>query len=72
MDKPWLQHYDDGVPPILDIPDQPLDRFLADSARQHPDHVAMIYGARVGSRLLDAQIRSGALDALVNRFAAGL
>ncbi|MDP7113159.1 MAG: AMP-binding protein, partial [Myxococcota bacterium] len=72
MDKPWLQHYDDGVPPILDIPDQPLDRFLADSARQHPDHVAMIYGARVGSRLLDAQIRYGELDALVNRFAAGL
>ena len=72
MEKPWLEHYDEGVPPTLDIPDQPLDRFLADSARNHPDHVAMIFGARVGSRLLDASIRYSELDALVDRFAAGL
>ncbi len=72
MDRPWLQHYDEGVPPTVDIPDQPLDRFLADSARRHPDQVAMIFGARVGSRLLDAPIRYSQLDALVDRFAAGL
>ena len=72
MDRPWLQHYDEGVPPTVDIPDQPLDRFLADSARKHPDQAAMIFGARVGSRLLDAPIRYGQLDALVDRFGAAL
>ena len=72
MDRPWLQHYDEGVPPTVEIPDQPLDRFLADSARKHPDQVAMIFGARVGSRLLDASIRYQQLEELVDRFAAAL
>jgi len=72
MERPWFQHYDEWVPHQVDIPDIPLDRLLADAAARHPDHTALIFGARVGSRLLDRAIPYRELDAAVNRFAAGL
>ena len=72
MEKPWLQHYDDGVPPTIDYPAVPIDQFLADAALTYPDHVATIFGARVGSRLMDAKLTYRRLNELVNRFAAGL
>jgi len=72
MDKPWLKHYDEDVPATIDYPPIPLDRLLADAAAQHPDHTATIFGAAVGSRVLDAQLSYRQLDDLVNRFAAGL
>jgi long-chain acyl-CoA synthetase len=72
MDKPWLQHYDEGVPQTIDYPRIPLDRLLADSAAKHPEHTAIIFGAMVGSRLMDRQLTYRQLDEAVNRFAAGL
>ena len=33
--KPWLQFYDEGVPPSLDYPQVPLDRLLAESAAKY-------------------------------------
>lgn len=72
MDKPWFEHYDEGMPPTLDYPRIPLDRFLADSAAKHPNQTATIFGAMVGSRLMDAKLTYGQLDYAVNRFAAGL
>jgi len=72
MAKPWLKNYDEGVPTTIAYPPIPLDRFLADGAEKHPDRGAVIFGARVGSRLLDAQLTYGQLNDLVNRFAAGL
>jgi long-chain acyl-CoA synthetase len=72
MDRPWFRHYDEWVPTSVDIPDVPLDRLLRDSAEKHPDHTALIFGARVGSRVLDAAIRYRELDQMVDRFAAGL
>jgi len=72
MDKPWLKHYDEGVPPSIEYPTIPLDQFLADAAAKHPDHTATIFGAPVGSRVLDAKLTYGQLNDQVNRFAAGL
>jgi long-chain acyl-CoA synthetase len=72
MDKPWLKHYDEGVPATIPYPPTPLDQFLADAAAGHPDHVATIFGARVGSRLMDTQLTYRQLNDQVNRFAAGL
>ena len=72
MSKPWLKHYDKGVPTEMDLPDIPLAQFLADAAAEHPDTVATVFGARVGSRLMDAQLTYRQLDELVDRFAAGL
>ena len=72
MEHRWFEHYDEWVPTTVDIPDVPLDRLLRDSAAKHPDHTALIFGARVGSRVLDAAIRYRELDQMVDRFAAGL
>jgi long-chain acyl-CoA synthetase len=72
MEKPWLKHYDEGVPAWIDYPCIPLDQLLADSATKHPDRAATIFGAMVGSRLMDAKLTYSQLDDAVNRLAAGL
>jgi long-chain acyl-CoA synthetase len=70
--KPWLQFYDEGVPASIDYPPVPLDRLLADSAAKHPQRTALIFGGRVGSRVLDKGITYRELDDSVNRFAAAI
>jgi long-chain acyl-CoA synthetase len=70
--KPWLKFYDEGVPPSLDYPPVPLDRLLANSAAKHPEHPALIFGGRVGSRILDRSMSYRELDEAVNQFAASL
>ncbi len=72
MEKPWLKHYDEGIPATIDYPPIPLDQLLTDAAAKHPDHSAIIFGAALGSRVMDAQLTYGQLDDAVNRFAAGL
>jgi long-chain acyl-CoA synthetase len=72
MDKPWLKHYDEGMPTSIDYPSIPLDRLLTDTTAKHPEHAAIIFGAMVGSRLMDAKLTYRQLDDAVNRFAAGL
>jgi long-chain acyl-CoA synthetase len=72
MDKPWLKHYDEGMPATIDYPRIPLDRLLTDAAAKHPDHTAIIFGAMVGSRLMDANLTYRQIDDAVDRFAAGL
>jgi long-chain acyl-CoA synthetase len=72
MEKLWLEHYDEGVPTAISYPPIPLDRFLTDAATGHPDHTAIIFGAAVGSRVMDGSLTYRQLDDLVNRFAAGL
>ena len=72
MEKPWLKHYDEGVPATIDYPRIPLAQLLADAAAKHPDSTATIFGAMVGSRLMDAKLTYGQLDEAVDRFAAGL
>jgi long-chain acyl-CoA synthetase len=60
------------VPPEIEEPASLLGQTLADTAAKYPDHPATIFGARLGSRLLDAKLTYRQLDDLVNRFAAGL
>jgi long-chain acyl-CoA synthetase len=72
MDKPWYNYYDEWVPASIDYPRIPLDAMLAEAAAKHPDTTAVIFGARVGKRLMDAPLTYRQLDELVNRFAAGL
>jgi long-chain acyl-CoA synthetase len=70
--KPWLKFYDEGVPASIDYPPVPLDQLLANSAAKHPEHPALIFGARVSTRLMDKAISYRQLDDSVNRFAAAL
>jgi hypothetical protein len=56
MEKLWLKFYDEGVPASIEILNIPLDHFLTISATRHPDHIAIIFGAAVGSRIMDSKL----------------
>jgi long-chain acyl-CoA synthetase len=43
---PWIQHYEQGVPAHLEIPDQPLTWLLDRTASRYPDRTALIYYGR--------------------------
>lgn len=62
--RPWLRHYEQGVPAELEIPDRPLTWLLDQTVSRHPGHTAFIY---YGTKLSYAQFSS-----LANRFATAL
>lgn len=52
--RPWLAHYDEGVPYTIAIPAVPLHRFLSSAAHRFPNRPASLYeGARLNYRRLD-------------------
>ncbi|GAB4456233.1 MAG: long-chain fatty acid--CoA ligase [Anaerolineae bacterium] len=69
----WHQHYDPSVPVSIEYPRQPVDQFLRQSAQQHPERTALIFGGMapwLGEQHRRLSYRE--LDALADRFAAGL
>jgi len=46
-DRPWLAHYDKGVPHAIDYPKAPLYHFLEESARKYPDKPCTIFKGAV-------------------------
>src|SRR5512134_2974840 len=47
-DKPWLKHYDPGVPASLEpYPNKPLHEYLREQAAKSPDSPALITPAHV-------------------------
>ncbi len=62
--RPWIRHYEQGVPTQLKVPDHPLTWLLDQTVSRYPGHTAFIY---YGTKLSYAQFSS-----LVNRFATGL
>src|SRR5512140_2946842 len=54
-DRPWIAHYDAGVPATLEYPKQPLYCFLQESARKYPDRACTIFkGAAISFKEMDA------------------
>ncbi len=41
--KPWLKHYDEGVPGDIEIPEKPLYWILEEAAKNFPDRVALYF-----------------------------
>ena len=63
-DRPWLKHYDEGVPHTIEYPEVPLFFFLEDAAKKYPNSVCTIFkGARISYR---------EMNETVDRLAAGL
>ena len=63
-EKPWLEHYDEGVPQHIDYPNVPLFALLEDAARKYPDSPCTIFkGAKISYR---------EMNELTDRLAAGL
>ncbi|GAB4525904.1 MAG: long-chain fatty acid--CoA ligase [Anaerolineales bacterium] len=47
-ERPWLAHYDEGVPQHIDYPPDPIFRFLEEDARKYPERACTIFkGARI-------------------------
>jgi long-chain acyl-CoA synthetase len=75
MEKPWLSHYEDGVPADVEIPDYPVTQNLINAAKEYPDRPALIFGnvvEQLGNMLMDAAISYRELLDLTYRFAAAL
>ena len=73
-DKPWLQHYDSGVPSSLQpYPAIPLHNFLRDTARTKPNHTALITSIHVPVLgRIHSELSYRELDSLTDALAAGL
>ncbi|MCS6834650.1 MAG: AMP-binding protein [Anaerolineae bacterium] len=72
-DKPWLKHYDKGVPHTINYPQVPLHQFLHDTAKRVPNAIALVSSAklpvlgRVAAEMNYAQLEA-ASDALAAAF----
>ncbi len=54
--RPWLAHYDKGVPQTIDYPKAPLFHFLEEAARKYPDRACTIFkGAVISYKEMNAQ-----------------
>lgn len=63
-DRPWLAHYDKGVPHTVEIPEAPLFYFLEEAARKYPDRACTIFKGAV--------ISYTEMNALTDHMAAAL
>src|SRR5512144_1652889 len=63
-DRPWLAHYDRGVPSTIEYPKAPLFHFLDEAAKKYPDRACTIFKGAV--------ITYKEMDALTNSVAAAL
>lgn len=55
-ERPWLTHYEPGVPYSISLPDRPVHRFLRSAAARFPRHTAIkFYGRRITYRELSAE-----------------
>jgi len=64
QDKPWIAHYDKGVPEFVDYEEKCLPYFLEHCAQNSPDKTALLFQ---GYKLTYSQ-----LNEMVNRFATCL
>lgn len=54
-DRPWLQHYDEGVPPELEFREETVCDWLDASAQAFPDRTALVF---MGARMTYAALRT--------------
>ncbi len=64
MEKPWYDHYEEGVPRTFSYPDHPAYSLLEETVRDFPDRVAIIF---LGKKMTYRQ-----LGERVHRFAAAI
>lgn len=62
--RPWLEHYPEGVPHTIELPEHPIYQFLEDSSKNYPNHSAIEF--------LGYEMTYGQLQDAVDRFAASL
>ncbi len=56
-ERPWLAHYEAGVPADVDVPQLTVDGLVRRAAEQHPGRTALVFfGATTTYRQLDAAV----------------
>ncbi len=72
--RPWVAHYQKGVPETVDIPEMPLHRILTDSARKYPNHVAarLVLKYLPLGLVIQSKLTYRELDEASDRFATAL
>lgn len=60
-ERPWLVHYEGGVPADVDVPEVPVDALLRETAAALPNRTALVF--------FDAKTSFRALDLAADRFA---
>lgn len=63
-ERPWFQHWPEGVPRHLDYPDKGMGEIFDETARKFPNKTAVIF--------LDTKVTYGQLRAWVDSFATAL
>jgi len=72
MNKPWLKHYEKGVPHHVEPPPLALPHLLPAAAGRYPDRAAVILAVAAAGRLFSHSISYARLARDVSRFAASL
>ena len=72
MLKPWLTHYDSGVPKSISYPVLPIDHLLIHTAHKNPKQTAVIFANADGRSLAAAKYSYKEIVTAVYQFAAGL
>lgn len=74
MEKPWLAHYEDGVPAQLEYPTIPLYQMLDDSAAKYGNQTAlkMVLRYLPGGLIIGAEMTYASLKDKVDRLATAL
>jgi len=63
-EKPWFKFWPEGVPKHIEYPEIPLSDFLKNTAKDHPNHVAIVY--------FDKEMTYKELDLASDKFATAL
>jgi acyl-coenzyme A synthetase/AMP-(fatty) acid ligase len=64
MERPWFDHYEEGVPVTFEYPEQPIYDLLEDTARTFPKRAAILF--------LGTKISYQGLADLIHRFATAI
>jgi long-chain acyl-CoA synthetase len=72
MNKPWLKHYEQGVPHSVEPPSLTLPDLLPAAVGRYPDRTALVLAVAAAGRLFNYSISYAKLYQHVIRFAASL
>ncbi len=72
MDRPWLKHYEPGVPHDIETPATTLQDLLPRAAEKYPGRTALVMAMAAAGRLFSYPVSYQRLQRDVDRFAAGL
>jgi len=72
MNRPWLKHYQPGVPHRVETPLLTLPDLLPGTAGRYPDRSALVLAVAAAGRLFNYSLSYAKLHQQVTRFAASL